>query len=420
MHAQQGVASEMNQKKKVGYIVKVFPRVSETFILNEILETERLGFNVTIFTREPSPLSPIHEDSFKVKSDILLLGVRKPVDWLLGLKDNVITLVLRPRNYLRAFLKVLKKRSKTSFKKFFAAGRISRFVLQKKIEHIHAHFAANNTKIAKLVSIITGVEYSFTAHAKDIWVKSTAREVKSMIDSAKFAVTICKYNRDYLVHLADTSEKVHLVYNGLDLNKFKLRAKSTGSSNGCCEILTVGRLVPKKGFHILVEACKKLAEENIQLKCRIVGSGPCYDALTESILKNALGDACYLEGVCSQEVLLEKYLLRADIFVMSSIICPDGDRDGIPTVILEAMSLGIPVVATSVAGIPEVVIDRKTGILVPPESSKDLAQAIKGLIASKALRERLGSQGAEEVREMFDRKKNVRKLAHLFEGEATR
>jgi glycosyltransferase involved in cell wall biosynthesis len=404
---------------RIAYIVKEFPRISETFILNEILELERLGFEVTIFTRTSVSNLPPHNDFFHLKGDILLLGADNPKDLLPKLWDNILVFLSRPRVWINVLRKVRKKKEKSALRKFWIAGRISRHILKKKIDHVHAHFATHNTKIARLVSNLTGIDYSFTAHAKDIWVKSTPPEIKSMIDNARFAVTICRYNMDYLCSLTAAYKKIHLIYNGLDLSKFPYPATRGNKQNARIEILAVGRLVPKKGFAVLIQACKILQSSNVNFSCRIVGDGPERDDLKDLISTNRLSDVFFLEGPCTQEILIRQYLSHADIFVMPSIITENGDRDGIPTVILEAMAMGIPVAATSVAGIPEVVIDSQTGVLIEPGSAAALAEAIVMLTENNELRRRLGQNGSALVRERFDRKSNVKLLARLF-GECVR
>jgi colanic acid/amylovoran biosynthesis glycosyltransferase len=320
----------------------------------------------------------------------------------------------RPIAWIKVFRKVKKKKKKSALKKFWMAGRISRQVLKRKIDHIHAHFAANNTKIARLVSNLTGIDYSFTAHAKDIWVKSTPPEIKSMIDSARFAVTICQYNKNYLCSLAAAPEKIHMIFNGLDLSKFSYPTTGENKQNGRFEILAVGRLVPKKGFAVLIMACKILQNNSVNFICRIVGDGAERRYLEGLISSNHLSEVVILEGPCTQEVLIRQYLSNADIFVMPCIITANGNRDGIPTVILEAMAMGVPVVATSVAGIPEVVIDSQTGVLIEPDSAERLADAIVMLTENNELRHRLGQNGSVLVRERFNREYNVKLLVRLF------
>lgn len=407
----------MEQKKKLGYVVTMFPRLSETFILNEILELEKNGFDITIFTRKPSNGYPIHKDFFKVKSSILYLGVMRKSDWFPTLKDNFLLLLLSPRSYLKTFLRVMKKSRRTAWRKFFIGARIARYALSKRISHIHAHFAADNAKIASYASMIFGIGFSFTAHAKDIWVKSTPLSLGKLIEKTRFAVTVCRYNYEYLSGLTTQTQKIHLIYNGLDKEKFKSTHRREDFENGCCELLAVGRLVPKKGFNVLVDACRILSKERISFRCSLIGDGELFSVLRELIQRNNLQKELFLAGACSQEDLITNYLSKADILVVPSIIAPDGDRDGIPTVILEAMAMGVPVISTPVAGIPEIVIDRETGLLVQPGSGEDLARGVVALTGNRELASRLSQKGTARVKDMFDREKNVKMLARLFIGE---
>ena len=406
----------MSPHKKLGYIVSMFPRLSETFIINEILELEKLGFDLVVFSRKPAADFPLHEDFLKIKSSAVLLGVNRFRDWLPTLRDHCICLFLKPRGYCRALIKALRKKKRTVWMKFLVAGRIGRNVMKRKIEHLHAHFVADNAKIANFAAVITGREFSFTAHAKDIWVKSTPSALKKAVKASKFAVTICRYNQEYLSELSSRPKKIHLIYNGLDCSKFRLSKKNAPAKRDFFEILAVGRMVPKKGFQVLIEACRILAEKKIRFKCRLVGEGDLFPALEILIHKYALRDACRLEGVCSQEELIRRYLSGSDILVAPSVVAPDGDRDGIPTVIMEALAMEIPVIATPVAGIPEIVSNGKTGILVPPNSPEELAKAIISLERDREFAVSLGKEGSALVKERFDRTKNVKRLSLLLDG----
>jgi len=404
-------------KKRLGYMVTMFPRLSETFILGEILELEKLGFSITVFTRKPLINNPVHGDLSQVKNKVIELGVEGFGKWIPTFWDNLIVLLIRPRGYIKAFKLAVKKRMGSVMRKFFIGTRVARNLVKRDIPHIHAHFAADNAKIAYFASIITGKDFSFTAHAKDIWVKSTPSSLKKLLEAAKFAVTICKYNLDYLTSLTSQPEKLHLVYNGINREKFNLSTRVKKNRKDWFELIAVGRLVPKKGLNILIEACKQLREKKVKFRCRLVGDGELYAELSTSILKNDLQDLVFLEGPCSQELLIEKFLSQADILVMPCVVTPDGDRDGIPTVILEAMFMGIPVVTTPIAGIPEIIEHHKTGILVEPGSSEDLAKGIYSLIQEGKLHKRISSQGLAKVSEIFDGKKNVKQLAQLFMGK---
>jgi len=228
-------------------------------------------------------------------------------------------------------------------------------------------------------------------------------------------VTICRYNLDHLLPLAPDPKRLHLIYNGLNTSKFR-RPPSRRNGNGPRELLAVGRLVPKKGFDILPETCRILRGRGFDFRCRLVGDGELRSSLETAVRDHGLQDRLLLEGPRAQERLIDTYLARADILLAPCIIAPNGDRDGIPTVILEALSMGIPVVAAAVAGIPEVIHPRVTGILVEPGSPSALARAAAELIRNPGLAARLGRAGARRVREMFDIEENVGRLDRLFRG----
>lgn len=397
-------------------MVSMFPRLSETFILNEVLELENLGHELILFTRKPATPFPIHQDYAKVNSPIICLALNRPWQWWGALIDNLFCLARWPRKYGLLLKKAAKKKKKAAWQKFVIAGRLAKRVRRTNIDFLHAHFAADNAKIARLAAFLAGIEFSFTAHAKDIWVKSDPASLRRLLKDSRFAVTICGYNQKYLAGLCPAASMVHLIYNGLDLNKFSPHASP--NNNHGREILAVGRLVPKKGFLVLLESCWILASQGIKFKCRLVGEGADFSALQKLVVEYSLQDNVFLEGPCSQEKLLTEYLAQANVLVMPCIIAADGDRDGIPTVILEAMAMNIPVVASLVAGIPEVIIDGKTGLLVPPGSGEKLASAIITLLNDHDLAETLGQAGAALVKDMFDRRQNTKKLARLFSGEA--
>jgi len=405
---------QTEQKPKLAYFVTMFPRLSETFILNEILALEEKGFLLHIFTRKPLAAFPMHEDFYAVKSPVYLLSVSRPKDWLPAFRDNLFIFCMQPKKYFKTFLYARKKKQRTVWLKFYIAGRTARWIRKKKIEHIHAHFAADNAKIVYMASKISGVGFSFTAHAKDIWVKSSPDSLRGLIKAAAFVVTICKYNQNYLSGLTDNPDKIHLIYNGLDLIKYRKERGKQKSKSNLCRILAVGRLVPKKGFDILINACFLLKEKGLDFSCAIVGEGELMPELKKQINCLGLKEKCFLPGPFSQEMLIRNIYSSAEMLVMPSRTAPDGDRDGIPTVILESLCMEIPVIATPVGGIPEVIIDQKTGLLVSEESETQLAQAIEFLHRDIKTAERLSQAGVNLIVEKFDRNKNVMQLIDLF------
>lgn len=406
----------MRPRTRLGYMVTMFPRLSETFILGEILELERRGLVPVIFTRKPADAQPLHSDYARVRGEIIPVGVSRPKDWPGLVLDHAALILKRPRVWLRE-ARAMRGRSASSRRKFLIAGRVARHVLVRGLTHLHAHFAADNAKIARRAARMAGISFSFTAHAKDIWIKTPPESLRRLMDSARFAVTICRYNHDHLAGLSPEPQRLHMIYNGLDARRFSLPQGLRRNGNGTRELLAVGRLVPKKGFLLLPRVCRILEGQGLDFRCRLVGDGHLRASMLETIRSEGLQDRLLLEGACTQDRLVEEYLPRADILVAPCLIAPDGDRDGVPTVILEAMSMGIPVVATSVAGIPEAVLDRRTGILVKPDSPLALASAVAELICDPALAARLGRAGAERARNVFDIRRNTGRLLQLFEGD---
>ena len=186
---------------RLGYVVSMFPRLSETFILNEVLELERLGYDLTIFPRKPDGGGPRHGEIDRVRSRVDPVCVTRPRDWFPTLSDHLRVFAGAPRLYLRTLQGVLRRRRWPAFRKFLVAGRVARRVRGRRLTHLHAHFAADNAKIARLAARLTGVPFSFTAHAKDIWVKTPPASLRKLLGAARFAVTICRYNREYLSRL---------------------------------------------------------------------------------------------------------------------------------------------------------------------------------------------------------------------------
>lgn len=278
------------------------------------------------------------------------------------------------------------------------------------VNHIHAHFASIPTEYAMLASILLEIPYSFSAHAYDIYKSDLLKE---KIKHADFVLTCTAFNRDYLIRNSpgQSKEKINLVYHGLNLEKFKPDRKNSIPNI----ILAVGRLVEKKGFSYLISACGILKERGMGFKLIIVGEGPQRKELAEKVAKHGLDDFVEFAGTLDQKDLIPLYN-KAGIFTLPCVVVSGGDRDGIPNVIVEAMAMELPVVSTTVSGIPEVVENNADGILVKPNDSEELAYAIKKLLLDEGLRIALGKRAREKVlkEEMFDGRKNGAKIAGMF------
>jgi glycosyltransferase involved in cell wall biosynthesis len=396
----------------IAYILKMFPRFSETFVLNELLELERQGVELRIFSlREPND-GIVHRDVELVRGDVTYIRWRRV---LAVARAHARVFRRSPGRYTKALAPALRRRRFGAVKYFLKAGVIADHVEREGVTHIHAHFASSAASVALDVHRLTGVPYSFTAHAKDIYRHGLDLEhLRMKLDEAQFAVTVSDYNRRHLARLGGSD--VVRIYNGLDLRRFE--------PNGTIPdepplVLAVGRLVEKKGFDVLVRACELLRADGVRFRCVIVGKGELAPDLQALISTLDLEQQVELAGPLPREKLVELFH-RASVVAAPCVVGSDGNRDGLPTVLTEAMALQIPVVATPVTGIPELVEDGRTGLIVPERDPAALAAAVRRLIEDRETARRLAEAGRERVERDFDLRANVGELRTLFEAAAAR
>jgi glycosyltransferase involved in cell wall biosynthesis len=271
--------------------------------------------------------------------------------------------------------------------------------------------------------LLTGLPYSFTAHARDIYTSPPDLLVVK-IRAARFVVTCTGYNARHLAELVgdETAGSIHRIYHGLDLHKFSPSAEppaQLGSAPGRVQprdtptILAVGRLVEKKGYPYLIDACRLLIDRGYAVRLRIVGGGEMKDALRRHIAQVGLKERVELLGARPQDEVIDLYR-TATVFALPCVVLENGDRDGIPNVLVEAMRLGLPVVSTAVSGIPELVVDEESGLLVPPRDVQALASALARLLDDPDLRARLAAAAAHRVTRQFDLAANAARLKTLL------
>ena len=270
--------------------------------------------------------------------------------------------------------------------------------------------------VAQLASRLSGIAYSFTAHAKDIYHTYVSIEedqimLQSKIREASFVVTVSEYNRDHLngVMAAKCSNKISRLYNGIDLSRFCPIDENRNSQR----ILAVGRLVEKKGFKYLIDACAILKSMNLEFECLIVGEGPEQENLENQIKQLNLLEHVHLLGPQTQNTL-QQTMAESAFMVLPCIITDSGDRDGLPTVLLEAMAKALPVISTQVAGVPEIIDDQQTGFLTPSEDPDALAKAMATLLGDVHRIRRMGDQARLKAESHFDLYKNVTRLKQYF------
>ena len=277
---------------------------------------------------------------------------------------------------------------------------------------MHAHFAGMAARTAFWINKFFRISFSFTAHANDIFApRNFEIGLDKLVEAARAIVTETDYAAQFLrERFSKHADRVHRIYNGVDLGEFdRARFSSTPPL-----IVTVGRLIPKKGFSDLIRACSFLAERDKSFQCEIIGEGPLEDELRAQIERLGLQERVVLSGAKPQSQIRRR-LSAASVFVLASVIDPDGGMDNLPTVIMEAMATGLPVVSTNVGGIPEMVIQNETGFVVPPGDVAALAGAIDRLSDDISVGRRFGERGFQQASELFSIKQNVRELCVLID-----
>ena len=406
----------MNTAKPVmGMVLKGYPRISETFISNEIRLLEENGIAVHIFSMRNPRESFTHKSVQSIRAEVTYL----PSEFWLALHrfiwPNLSAALQFPGGYLRAvalaWQRFLRNHNPMTFKHFFQAAYLVHHARGKNIAHLHAHFAHSPTSVAMFASAISGIPFSFTAHAKDIYTSDRA-QLAEKIAKAAFVVTCTKYNKEYLENLVDHRQEVHCVYHGIDLELFFAHAVRRTPSPPYT-FITIARFVEKKGVPDILEALSVLAGEGFPFRYILIGDGDDREAITDKIHALGLADRVTLPGTLAHEQVLE-FFQQADCFVLGCRIAKSGDRDGIPNVLAESMALGVPVVGTRVSGIPELVEHEVTGMLVDANSPQEFAQTLKRIVTDQALRQRIIPAARERVSQVFDNKQLIEVLVALY------
>jgi glycosyltransferase involved in cell wall biosynthesis len=405
---------------RVGYVVKRYPRYSETFIVREILAQEQAGIDVEILSLRPSYDGHFQDLIARVRGRVNYLHF--PADGLLPEPLSAASLTashfwksLRGADLLLPDLfETLGEILAEEARYVYQAVALACAVRRAKIDHLHAPFANEPTTVTRMAAKLTGVPYSFTARAKDIFHQSVQSEdLKRKLRDASGVVTISDF---HLAYLRETygrlADHVIRVYNGLDLDEFPYSEPRHRPP----VILAVGRLVEKKGFADLIDACALLLQRGRRFQCRIIGEGTLQADLQARIERQGLTGLIALVGPRPQNEVSQE-MRTAAVLAMPCIVAEDGDRDGLPNVIQEALALGTPVISTDVTGIPEVVRDGETGLQVPQRDPVALASALERLLCDPDLRVFLARQARNLIEAEFDIRRNTARRRSLFRGE---
>ncbi len=411
-----GVKLELPKKaKRVAYIVSRFPAITETFILYEIIELQRRGFSVEVFSLLRQRESVMHREAE---------GLVKRTHYgrlfsVALLQANLFWLSRRPRAYLRAWWQALRGNRKSpkglahSIYVVAQAALFARWMVEKKIDHVHAHWATHPTLAAYLIRQLTGIRYSFTAHAHDIYIERPMLEEK--IGDASFVVTISDYNRQLLGQLYGNiaNEKTVTIRCGIDPEVFFPGSRPPRAKDQPLTIVCVASLRDYKGHPYLIEACSRLRREGIKFECLLIGEGEDRPAIESQIARAQLADSVKLLGQQSRD-RVSQILSAADVMVLPSIVMPYGKKEGIPVALMEALAAELPVIATSISGIPELLEDGRTGLLVPQRDSAAIANALLRIYENPTFARRLGKAGREKVLREFNLERNVAALGELL------
>ncbi len=396
--------------ESVSFITNQFPGLTATFMYREVLGLRKKGIKIRTFSiRKPNINTLSKECHDLLKSTTYLL----PIDIYKFIVAHCYFLIRSPLKYFqilvflmtRRFENKIKDRLRT-FVHFCEGVHFAKLIKDDgTIKHIHAHFASHSTTLTMVASILTKIPFSFTAHAYDIWTDKLF--LKEKVNAAKFVITCSKYGKNAILENdnIENPEKISTIYHGIDIKRFK--PQKSISMHSKLTILNVGRVDEGKAQKNLIMACKILRDEGYVFECQVIGDGPLFNYLQELVKENQLQEVVTLVGMVFQENI-KQYYHNADIFVFTSI------KENLPNVLLESLAMGVPVVTSNIAGIPELIKDGETGILIRPNDIQEIADAIKLLITDRHLARRLADNGRTLVCEQFDEENSVDQIIALY------
>ncbi|HZS90878.1 MAG TPA: glycosyltransferase [Chloroflexota bacterium] len=419
------VSPERAAPRRLAYVVWRFPKLSETFILREIEELERLGWEVDVFAHVQTDEKVRHPEAERWLRRTTYRG--RPGDMLLA---NLTWLRDRPGDLLWLYGRVVHDLWREpgelarGLMALFQAALWARAIRRRGIGHVHAHFARHPAVAALAMARLAGVSYSFTGHSQDVHRYTAMQATK--VRHARFVVVIAHFLRDqYIARRVSASDlaKVHVIRCGVDVAQYRSPPHDRG--DGPVVLLTVARLIEFKGLIYLIEACRLLVERGHDVRCHIIGDGPLRAELQRRVDWSGLGGRVVLHGPKPQAevrrvladpatVVPDAAAPRASMFVLPSIVGADRSMEGVPVSLMEAMASGLPVVATRTGGIRELVEHGRTGLLVEQKDATALADAIARLAGDVGLARRLAAAGRQKVEAEFDLRRNVERLSELF------
>jgi len=395
--------------RPLGILLKTYPKISETFILREILELEASGLSLCLFSLNRPTDAISHSENETVNAPVSYVSCPPGRTEAGALADHARQFLRAPTRYMRTLAATLASDEDEPWHVFGQAVRLARLALKSGISHLHVHFANEPAAVALAMSGLTGIPYSLSAHAKDIYL-SRPEALRRKIGSARFTVTCTEYNRRHLSGLVKNEGVVHRIYHGLKPEAYR---PVNNTPKPKPRILSIGRLREKKGFPTLLAACAMLLKQGLDFECTLVGYGPLEERLKALAGELGLTGRVRFAGKLKHDEVLALYR-EATVFALPCQIAADGDRDGIPNVLIEAMALGLPVISTPVSGILELIDHDENGLLVPPEDASQLALALTRLFDDPDLGRELGAAARKKVESHFNACTNALKLRDLL------
>lgn len=398
------------------YVIGTYPSTTTTFIDREIELLRRWGLPLEVVSLR-RPAAHLSAAQRALQDDVTYV---LPVRLRELVRSHVRMLVTRPIAYVVTLVYLLTRRHPSlrarvrTLLHFGEAVHAARLVAERSpVDHVHAHFVDRATVVALVMGRLLGVPYSATAHANDIYVDPVLLDEK--LAGASFVATCTRANASHLAAVAPgpAASRVVCIHHGLDLRAFDVGEPVDPVEPEVPLLLCVAQLRPKKGLADLIDACARLVGRGYDVRCRIIGEGPLRPELETRVRERGLEDVVEFAGALPHDEVLDHYR-RASVFVLPCVVAPNGDRDGIPNALLEAMASKVPVVSTAHSGIPEAVEAGRSGLLVPPGDVAALTDALARLLDDPDLRRRLGAGGRDAVLASFDIEVNGRRLLQRF------
>ncbi len=396
---------------RVGYLLRMYPRFSQTFVVNEILELERQGVEVSIASLKKPSDGRFHESISRVQAPVDYIPEHIVESPAKTLRSHWTAGRRQPLRYASALGTTLRFAG-TNHTDFRQAAMVLRWAHKRNIKHIHVHFGTHEASVAYLACLIGGLSYSLTLHAFDIFRDDVDRRLLARkINASRFTVTVSEFNRRFLVnHIPGVDpDKVRVNYNGIDLETFS----PNGVARTPQSIVSIGRLVEKKGFIHLIRAVRRLRDRGVEATCTIVGDGKDKDKLKKEIKALKLRGAVTLAGSLNQDQV-RSLLTRSACLALPCVEAADGNVDALPTVLLEGLACGCPCISTKVSGVPEIIEDEASGLLVAPSDDAALSHALARVLQSPKLRRDLATSGRRRAEQLFDVRQNVARMRDWF------